>query len=164
MNRQVNFVIDGGDPADTITMMLLDLHPEAPGNSIRYDQADDGRHTVAWRIGAGWAVSFRPVAGDPTRSAYYRNPVDAARAVVYREHNGGGRPLRARPSETPAETGCAGLTAGPADQCPTCTSSGLTPCVRVWGANVGEPLHGGSHRSIKNDHTNRPTTLVGYDR
>jgi hypothetical protein len=53
---------------------------------------------------------------------------------------------------------------GPADQCPTCPAAGLQPCVRMRGANIGQTLHGGTTRSIRNDHTNRPTTLVNYDR
>ena len=50
------------------------------------------------------------------------------------------------------------------DQCPTCLEYGLRPCIRVRGANIGRTLHGGTKRSIKNDHTNRPTTMVSYRR
>jgi hypothetical protein len=53
---------------------------------------------------------------------------------------------------------------GKADQCDYCPSSGLEVCINMRGKNAGRPMHGAKVRSIKADHTNRPTTLVPYSR
>lgn len=92
MNRTISFIIDGVDPTDAIARLLLSLPAAPPGNSIKFDK-DGAAYTLAWRLESrgGWGVSFRPAGDDAGRTRYYRNPLDAARAVIKREHNEHGR-------------------------------------------------------------------------
>jgi len=116
MNRTISFIIDGvEDPADAIATLLLRLPAEPPGNSITFDQEKPSRpggpgdvYTAAWRLASrgGWGVSFRPVRGDADRTRYYRNPLDAARAIIEQEHNEHSTDRDGTPG---GDTGCAGL-------------------------------------------------------
>jgi hypothetical protein len=90
--RTISFNIDGADATDTIAHMLVSLPAGRPGNSIKFDR-DGSRFTVAWRLLSGdwhWAVSFRPASDFPDGLRYYRNPVDAARAIIDQKHNESG--------------------------------------------------------------------------
>jgi hypothetical protein len=87
--RTISFNIDGGDATDTITQMLISLPRGGKRNSIKFDREGD-KFTIAWRYAEGdWGVTFREPPTDPSRNRRrYASPVDAARAVVYRKHQG----------------------------------------------------------------------------
>jgi hypothetical protein len=70
---------------DVLVGMLLALPRGGEHDYYRLDKRPDGRYTVAARHADGnWVVSFLP-AGEGTR-ARYDNPVQAARAIIARDH------------------------------------------------------------------------------
>jgi hypothetical protein len=56
------------------------------------------------RFADSWLVSFRPTGPGRQGNRYYRNPVDAADAVVAGKHNARGQAGRPLPSTRPTRT------------------------------------------------------------
>src|SRR5215472_3662859 len=112
MNRTISFHINGTDPTNAIAVLLLGLTLTPPGDSGHFDPQGP-KSTAVWRLpdGTGWGVSFRPTGGNDSRTRYYRNPLDAARAIVERRHNEHSYGRGMLPAA--ADTGCAGLTPAP---------------------------------------------------
>jgi hypothetical protein len=106
---------------DVLVGMLLALPRGGKHDYYHLDRRPDGRYTVVARHPDGnWVVSFRP-AGEGTL-ARYDNPVQAARAIIARNHAPyadqvfGATDVTARlldPTvcEPANAAGCAGLTA-----------------------------------------------------
>jgi len=83
--RTITFNIDGGDGIQAIGAMILGMPVGKQG--IKFDREGPAFTSVNHREADSWVVSFRPVGTDSSRSRRYRNPVDAAQAVLDRKHN-----------------------------------------------------------------------------
>ena len=96
---------DGDLAADQIAKLLLDLPRGGEHNYYHFDRRGD-RFTIAWRYEDGtWGVTFRdPPTESATARRPYGSPVQAARAIIAREHPPVNDPTVCEPAPEPVLT------------------------------------------------------------
>jgi hypothetical protein len=83
-----------GDEVKRVAAMLAAMDVDPLGIEFSGDRANG--IVIDHRFPDSWLVSFRPTGPGREGTRYYRNPVDAARAVVAAEHNDCGEVKRPR--------------------------------------------------------------------